>query len=236
MGYYLLDHPNAYALAYWAKQGKKRGYWGYPTRTKPIQGFVEHIPVAIQDLEGSDPTAENVARYFSTTDRPASAHVCIDADSTVECLPDEVTAFHAKDGNSNGLGVEQGWGHLDWGKNPARDLQVIALSAKWHAPRVKRYDVPLQRVTAAQWNGGVKGFIDHSRLDPTRRLDPGPNFPWQTLFDLIRLELYMATLNDEEIRFLQAMIAGVKAVNSNEDFAVALIKDFRERKATEGDG
>jgi hypothetical protein len=53
---------------------------------------------------------------------------------------------------------------------------------------------------------------------------------------LLEVEAIVGKLSDEEIRFLQAMIAGIKAVQSNEDFAVALIKDFRERKAAEGDG
>lgn len=181
MGYYLLDYPNLKAAA----AGYPWSFWGYKTRSKPIQGFVEHVPVVLQDIDGADQTAENVARYFSTVDRPASTHVVIDADSIVDLLPVTYTAFGSKDANANGIHIEQGWDYLDWGKHPDRDFQVITLSAQWHRPHALAYDIPLRRVSAAEWLAGKKGFISHAELDPTRRKDPGPNYPWDLLFNLI---------------------------------------------------
>jgi len=66
--------------------------------------------VVIHDIEGPEKvtSAESCARYFATMDdgRKASAHVCVDADSEVRCVPDEDTAFHAPGCNSDGLGIE----------------------------------------------------------------------------------------------------------------------------------
>jgi N-acetyl-anhydromuramyl-L-alanine amidase AmpD len=176
-GFYLLDHPNPHGIL--NPDGR---YHGYMQRRAAITLIVMHVPVVAQDVVGNDPTAENVARFFASTDRSASAHVNIDRDSTVDLLPDTHVAFHVRDYNSPSLGVECGWGHLDWGKHPAADREVIERVAAWCAPRVVKYGIPLKRLTKRQVDAGAAGFTDHSRLDPTRRKDPGPGFPWDTLF------------------------------------------------------
>ena len=180
--WYLLEHQNFKAKL------RSNGKWGWyypPPRRKVIDLIVMHIPVAIQDLVGADPTAESVAHYFTINSRPASAHVVIDADSTVPLLPDIYTAFHVRGYNSRSVGVEQGWGYLDWGKHPARDRQVIEQVANWCRPRVTGYSIPLRQLTKTQVDAGMSGFAAHSTLDPTRRKDPGPDYPWTLLFNLI---------------------------------------------------
>lgn len=192
MTLFLLDHQNLNAKL------RSNGKWGwyYPTRRKPISLIVMHIPVALYDWEGPDPTAEKVARYFTRNSRPASAHVAVDADSTVELLPDDYTAFHVRGYNSRSLGIEQGWGYLDWGKHPARDRQVIQRVADWCRPRVAKYNILLRQLTKQDVDSGKAGFAAHSTLDPTRRKDPGPNYPWRLLFHLIEEDDMFAVKGD----------------------------------------
>lgn len=176
-GFYLLDNPNPHGIVNGDGQ-----YHGYEKRTQAIRLIVMHVPVALQGLVGEDRTAEAVASYFANTDRPASAHVNIDRDSVVPLLPDDHVAFHVRNYNSPSLGIECGWDYDDWGKHPEADLQVIQRVAAWCAPRMEKYGIPPILLTKGQVDQGYQGFTAHSYLDPTRRKDPGPGFPWAILF------------------------------------------------------
>lgn len=181
MGYYLLDRPNPNAPV----RANGVRYWGYPTRLRRLRMVVMHIPVAPYVSAGPDPTAENIARYFATTSRPVSAHACIDADSVVECLPPSHTAFHVRGYNSSSYGVEHGYGHLDWGRNRDRDYQIIDRTGRHLAPIVAAAAIPLRLITRTEADRKVAGFTGHNVLDPERRKDPGPNYPWELLFERI---------------------------------------------------
>ena len=171
MSYYLVDNENPNAKL--RSNGKKGHY--YPSRSKQIQGIVVHT------AEGGT-KAVNIARYLSTTDRTASAHVVIDDNEIVDLVPDDFTAFHCKGSNSKALGLEIAYFASKWGEDPDYEEACIALSASWCAEKAQMYDIPIKRVNIDEWNAGEKGFISHAECDPSRRTDPGENFDWDKFF------------------------------------------------------
>jgi len=173
--YYLIDNENPYAKI---RDNNKRGNY-YPSRSRDIQGIVVHTAEGGRD-------AENIAKYLSTTDRTASAHVVIDNEKIVNLLPDDFTAFHVRGQNSKSLGLEIAYYASQWGTDKEYEKEVIAMSAKWAADKVKAYDIPVRRLNQTEWLKGQKGFISHAELDPERRSDPGMNFPWEQFFTLIK--------------------------------------------------
>lgn len=51
-------------------------------------------------------TAENIANYFHTTVKQASAHICVDNNSIVQCVLDNDIAWAAPGANSDGIHIE----------------------------------------------------------------------------------------------------------------------------------
>lgn len=229
-GYYGLDHPNKHGI-----KNKDGQYHGYMARKQQVRIIVIHTPEVLPDYNGVDDSAESVSKYFSTTDRSASAHVNIDRDSTVPWLPPDHVAFHVRNYNSIGYGAEIGYRATEWGKRPDVDEQIISRVAAHLAPIATKYGIPVKFVTKAEVDKGAYGFTSHAQLDPTRRTDPGTKFPWANLFAAITLEQLMDSLTKEEIAFLKDMIKGVLALDSNADFAKSLI-EFKRKAQSEGVG
>lgn len=229
-GYYGLDHPNPHGI----KNGDGR-YHGYQKRKSILRVIVIHTPEVLPDYVGDDTSAEAVSKYFSTTDRSASAHVNIDRDSIVPWLPPDHVAFHVRNYNSIGYGAEIGYRASEWGKRPEVDEEILNRVAKHLAPLAKKFGIPVKFITRAEVDKGAYGFTSHAQLDPTRRTDPGAKFPWVDLFATIKLEQMMESLTAEEIRWVKAMIKGAEEVDSNEDALKALIL-FKRKANTEGVG
>lgn len=173
MKYFLVENENKQAKL--RKNGKYG--WYYPKRKREIQGIVIHT------AEGSPANA--VARYFTHNTRPASAHVVIDESETIELLPDDFTAFHVRGHNSRTLGVEIAYWAHKWGENLQLEDLLLYNTARWCKKKVDVYNIPLAKVSIANWNKGQKGFIAHSDLDPNRRTDPGEEFPWDRFLSYV---------------------------------------------------
>jgi len=133
MSYYLLENENPNAKL--RDNGKQGNY--YPTRSKDIQGIVVHT------AEGGR-SAVGIAKYLSTTDRTASAHVVIDDKEIVELVPDDFTAFHCRGSNSKSLGLEIAYFADKWGEDPVYEEAVIALSASWCAEKADAHNIPME--------------------------------------------------------------------------------------------
>jgi peptidoglycan hydrolase-like protein with peptidoglycan-binding domain len=151
-----------------------------PGRLKPLRVIVWH------DMEAPEKstTAESVAHYFATTDREASAHVCADPDSVVECVKVEDTAFHAPGANSDGYGVElAGYARqspAEW--RDATSKATIHQAAVHVAPIMREHGIPAKWLTDAELAGGTaKGMTTHAQVTrvfkKSTHTDPGAGFP-----------------------------------------------------------
>jgi hypothetical protein len=178
MSYYLYDHPNPNAPV--RTNGIR--FFGYPLRSKPIRYIVIHTPETLFNPNPPDRTGEAVANYFATSSRSASAHVMIDSDSTIPLLPPEAVAFHVRDYNTEGYGMECGWSYLDWGNSPEHDAKVIEAMARHIVSDPVLAALPTRRLSKSDVDAGLAGYVSHATLDPTRRKDPGTSFPWERLF------------------------------------------------------
>lgn len=180
---YLLEHPNRHATA-----AGYDGFWGHPTRLgADVRLVVIHTSESAFDTTGTDGGAEAVAGYLSRTDRPASYHRIVDADSTVELLPFSHTAFGARGHNRHAIhlavaGVAAGWTTLA----PSYRDRVLDRLADAAADALAWADLPAERVVGGQARVDGRGLCGHVDLDPDRRTDPGPRFPWDLLIDRIK--------------------------------------------------
>ncbi len=189
---YLYEKQNRHA----PRRANGRRFWGYPGRNAAVSAIVIHA------AEGN--WAANVASYQSTTDRPSSYHTLVDWVETIVMLPPEATAFGARGHNSHGLHLSFACFSSSWGDDLDRDEQMLVRGAAAAADWCRRYDIPVRLITRAQASRGVKGFAAHGTLDPTRRTDPGDDFPWSRFFELVRAELAGTTRPTDPLEALMS--------------------------------
>lgn len=180
MGYYLLDNPNPHGPHF------------YSSRRGSVLACVVHITAGLEDLEGEDSSNERVTQYAGTTSRAVSWHSGSDTDSQILLLPDTYTAFHCRGYNSRTIGHEISKRHTDWSVMPSLWVsETLEQAADCLRPRLKALKIPLRHASKAEldkainYGGKPVGLIDHSRLDPSRRSDPGANFPWARFLSML---------------------------------------------------
>lgn len=150
----------------------------YPTRNATLRIGVIHTAENLPDFNPPDMGAENVAKYGASTER-ASWHDTIDSDSWIRMLPHDHTAFHVVGYNSISVGVELATQAAKWVDTPLGwRLAILENCARWVADVSTRHGIPIRFLSKADVDAGMTGFTYHSRLDPSRRTDPGESFPW----------------------------------------------------------
>lgn len=169
-GYYLLDSP---------RRGPTK--W-YPSRRSPVRVIVLHITAGLEGIASTDDqSAEATARYAANTDRAVSWHAGCDTDSVLRLLPPSYTAFHCQGYNSSTLGLEISKKTTRWQEMPAewvrRTLDNAAVAVR---PWMAEFGIPPRLLTRSEVDAGAYGFSHHALVDPTRRSDPGPDFPWDS--------------------------------------------------------
>ena len=183
MSFYLLENENKQAET---RPNGKVG-WYYTKMKYPVQGIVIHT------AEGGR-NAIGIAKYLARNPRPASAHVVIDNEKTIDLLPDEYTAFHSSGSDSKSLGLQIAYYASDWGNDPEYEQACMEMSAKWCAKKCKQHDIPIRKVTKNEWDAGVRGLISGTEIGgPIKPISN--NFDWVLFMKMIQNELGESNIN-----------------------------------------
>jgi hypothetical protein len=183
---YLDDHP----------PDRRQFYCPRRDGTQPSGVIVVHDAENATDISGTDTGAEAVANFIANRDTPGSYHDLVDSDSSIQLVRYECEAFHDATGtNRHSYGVCGAYRHSQWQSLPQgwRDACVrnMAMACRRYANWLKARRgivIPAKRISVTQARNGVPGFISHAELDPDRRTDPGPHFPWGQFLDIFQGE------------------------------------------------
>lgn len=153
--------------------------------------------IVIHDMEYPETvhSAEDVAKYFQngSDGRKASAHVCVDADSVVQCVRDNDIAYAAPGLNSHGIQIELA-GYARQSREEWLDeygIRLLENAADVVAQYCVKYDIPPLKLTDEQLEADGHGIVGHDQVSRifkrSDHTDPGPNFPWDYLMEHVGL-------------------------------------------------
>lgn len=173
-------------MAWLDQHPPRRSQFRRPRRQKPSGVVAVHTAENTPDFVAFDGGAEAVARFIQTRTTPGSYHDLVDSDSCINLVDYGNEAFHDGTGtNPHSYGLSIATRADVWPLAPKkwRDgaIEQAAQAAARYAHWVKGLygiTIPARRITATQARARVPGFTSHGELDPTRRTDPGPGFPW----------------------------------------------------------
>ncbi len=163
--------------------------------------------IVIHTMEAAEKgtTAEACAEYFRTTTRQASAHYCIDNDSTVQTVQLHDIAWCAPGANRDGVHLEHAGfakqSPAEWDDEYSRSM--LARSAKLSARLSKDCSIPVQFIDAAKLKAArelqdagrpvppeLRGVTTHHEVSQafkqSTHYDPGKGFPMERYLGMIR--------------------------------------------------
>jgi N-acetyl-anhydromuramyl-L-alanine amidase AmpD len=154
---------------------------------RKIEGRRAVRVIVIHDMEFPETAsaAEVIAKDFAQSDREASAHICVDSDSIVQCVLDNDVAFAAPGANNDGIQIELAGFAKQTREQWLDPFGVLLLdrAASAAAQYCLKYDIPVRQLTNAQLADRVsKGLVGHRQVsqvfNKSDHMDPGPGFPW----------------------------------------------------------
>lgn len=156
-------------------------------RAEPSGVIVLHTAESMADLTPPDNGAGNVARFIVNRTNFGSYHAIVDADSAIQLCEWSWEAWHVGTFRMNyhSVGISVACEADKWSRYPEswvdgavdNAARMAAAYASWLEAN-HNITIPADRINATQAVNRTPGFTTHGELDPTRRTDPGPDFPW----------------------------------------------------------
>jgi N-acetyl-anhydromuramyl-L-alanine amidase AmpD len=170
--------------------------WYRQVVSRTIDLVVLHTAEVAETLTSAEAVAgffKNPGNYPDGKPRRVSAHYCVDADSTVQCVLDHDVAFAAPGANANGIQVElSGFARqtaVDW--TDAFSKATLARAAKLVARVLKDHKIDCAYVDwTALKRGGARGITTHDDVSRaygrSSHTDPGKGFPMPAFVEAVR--------------------------------------------------
>jgi hypothetical protein len=156
-----------------------------------------NIWLVIHTSEGSEgaTSAEALASFQTfpaTATNLASYHYVFDTDRVLPCVPDDIVAYSAAGGNSQGIHGcfpgKAGQTREQWLDPVSRAM--IWQCALWLCDKSVEHGIPLRLINQFDVARYYSGVCDHKAISDafkkSSHWDVGPGFPWDVLFDDIR--------------------------------------------------
>lgn len=178
--------------------------------------------VVVHTAESGTAPAGNVAEFIRNRATPGSYHLLGDPTDIIQLVNFDHEAYHDGTGSNRwSTGISLAMNASEWTRwaDPARlhalvdtAAQMAAIVARWHASEGRSMPAARLISKAQSETADASGFISHAQRDPSRRSDPGPDFPWEQFFDRYRALIQGATVpnvpdRSDNVRQVQAAIA-----------------------------
>ena len=165
----------------------------YGKATRDPCGIVLH---ATDGCEGPTKDDDEAAAISKPLVDKKSFHYVVDSDSCTRCVPDLLTAWHARPhGNKWGIGIEicgrANQTRAQW-LDPV-SLATLSIAARLVADLCREHKFPAVLVDADGLKLGKRGITTHALVAAAWResdhWDPGPGFPLEDFLEAVRQAL-----------------------------------------------
>lgn len=120
------------------------------------------------------------------------SHNCLDNDSIVQCVRESDVAWHAKDANHNGIGVEMAGFAKQTKEQWADDYSLVMLrrAASLVARLCRDHKIPVTLLTPDDLKAKKRGLCGHDTVTKAfpgsgTHYDPGPWYPWDLFLGMV---------------------------------------------------